>query len=259
MVGIDEILVHLKESLEEHASDLKKGNMFEPQYLKGKAFSNSFQNVAQTLAGKLGLEMRKEIRNDMPGPKDLYGSYQRVDYVYFSDTKQYIYLELETLDRAQLYLFSDIKLEGCKYTEENKLWYYLGTVKKHIIENKPIPRYFIWLLILPDKKVEDYSANLWDIKKWGKHHEYILHPSLKNLIFENPYRFYDHLIKTSARQFLTGEDEDLTIKGKSLIQYQDICELVFLTCTGNQIILSRGKDQFNREKEKIVKIEWPST
>jgi len=40
-------------------------------------------------------------------------------------------------------------------------------IKKHINEQKPIPRYFVWLLILPDKKVEDYSANLWDIKKYG--------------------------------------------------------------------------------------------
>jgi len=93
-------------------------------------------------------------------------------------------------------------------------------------------------------------------KIWGNKKEYILNPSLKNLIFENPYRFYDHRIKTSARQFLLAEDDDITIKGKSLIHYQDICELVFLTCTGDQIIMSKGGDQFNHEKEKSVKVDW---
>ncbi len=256
MVDIDDFFSKLKESIEAHSADLKKGKLFGPKYLKDKIFSGKFQKVAQTLERKLSLEMRKEIKNLMPKPEDLYGLYQRVDYVYFKNQKQYIFLELETLDRAQLYLFSDIKLKSGEYTEENKLWYYLGTIKKHINAKELIPRYFIWLLILPDKKVDDYSTNLWDIKKWGDKKEYILHPSLKDLIFENPYRFYDHLIKTSARLFLTAKQDDL--KGKSLTHFQNICELVFLTCTGDRLIMSRGKDHFTQKKEKSVAIEWSS-
>ena len=252
MDDIDDFFAKLKESIEAHSADLEKGKLFGPEYLADKVFSKSFEKVAKTLGIKRTLNMRSEKRNYMPKPANNYGNWQTVDYVYYENEKQpRFYLELETLDRAQLYLFCDISDE----INENKLWYYLGTVKKHVDSRMttPIPRYFVWLLILPDGKAE-YPANLWDIKKWGKKQEYILHPSLKDLIFESPYRFYDHLIKTSARLFLENKTSELG--NKCLAEFQDVCELVFITCTGKRLIMSRGKDLFNQEKEESVEIEW---
>lgn len=249
MIEIEEFFVKLKESIEEHSVDLQAGKLFGPQFLGGRVFSNTFQKVAQTLEQKLALKMLPEQRNDMPEPADLYGSWQQVDYVYFeNNTQPNFFLELESLDRAQLYLFCDI--DSDKIDENNKLWYYLGTIKKHVDSGVRIPRYFVWLLILPDRKVADYSANLWDIKT----DDHILHPSLKNLIFENPYLFYDHLIKTSARLFL--EESRNELNDKCLRNYQDNCELVFLTCTGDRLIMSRGKDDFRKEAEKTEPIKW---
>ena len=126
--------------------------------------------------------------------------------------------------------------------------------KKYVDSKQTIPRCFVWLLILPDEKVDDYTANLWDIRKCGQTQDHILHPSLKGLIFENPYRFYDHLIKTSARMFLEATRDELD--GKCLKDFQNDCELVFLTCTGDRLIMSRGKNQFSPEKEKSVAINW---
>ena len=40
MVDIDEFFVKLKESIEEHSSDLIKGELFGPQYLKDKIFEH---------------------------------------------------------------------------------------------------------------------------------------------------------------------------------------------------------------------------
>lgn len=255
MIKIDEFFVELKESIEAHSIDLKRGKLFDPEYLKGKVFSQSFKKVAKTLSKRLALKMRIEVRNIMPKPKELFGSYQIVDFVYYDGDKTHFFLEMESLDRAQLYLFSDIKLKSGEYTEENKLWYYLGTILKHINGEKDIPRYFVWLLILPDKKVDDYSNYLWDIKRcWERKEEYILHRGLKKLVFENPYRFYDHLIKTSARLFL--EDKRKELKGKRLSDFQHICELVFLTCTGDRLIMSRGKDLFEPSNEKHKIINW---
>lgn len=251
MTDIDVFFTKLKKSIEEHSSDLKKGELFGPEYLKDKVFSQMFKKVAQTLGTKLELEVKEEVTNHMPDPKKYaFGHRQIVDYVYNKVNEDIVFLELETLDRSQLYLFCDVSEE----IDENKLWYYLGTVIKHIILEDAIPRYFVWLLILPDRKVDDYSANLWDIKQWGDKKEFILHPSLRNLIFDNPYRFYDHLIKTSARLFLEARRDELD--GKCLKDFQNDCELVFLTCTGKQLIMSRGKDNFTRESEMSELINW---
>ena len=250
MVDIDKFFAKLKESIEAHSADLEKGKLFGPEYLAEKVFSQSFQKVAKTLEKKLDLKMNTEVTNSMPDPpKYNLGHRQVVDYVFSKENKDIFFLELETLDRAQLYLFCDISNE----IDENKLWYYLGTIiQKCAGAREHTPRYFVWLLILLDRKAE-YPTNLWDIKRWGEEKEYILHPSLKNLIFENPYRFYDHLIKTSARLFLEEKREEL--RGRCLGDYQADCELVFLTCTGDRLIMSRGKDQFNQEKERSVAIE----
>jgi len=74
-------------------------------------------------------------------------------------------------------------------------------------------------------------------------------------------RFYDHLIKSAARLFLTGnkymkeieQSAGKTHRGKGI---HDVCELVFITCTGDRLILFRGKDLFDPKKERIVKLNW---
>jgi len=163
--------------------------------------------------------------------------------------------EVQTLDRAQLYLFWEHKKLKDKYNA-NKLWYYYGTLAKYYDLKQPIPRYFVWLLVLPDRSVKSYPT--WDVHV--RQYKYF-HRSLRKLIFENPYRFYDHLIKTAARLFLT-ENKDIneleqsarkTHRGKGI---HDVCELVFITCTGDRLILSRGKDLFEPKKERIVKLNW---
>ena len=68
------------------------------------------------------------------------------------------------------------------------------------------------------------------------------------------------MIKTSARLFLSKNDW-LVAKNREwekgrLQDYQDICELVILSCTGRQLIMSRGRDAFYPAKEKAALIQW---
>jgi hypothetical protein len=242
----------MKQSIEAHSKELKNGKVFDPEFLRGKRFSSKlFRRVAMTLAEMTNLEVAFEIKNKMPEGYEV-GSYQRVDCVYRKNGKDKFFLELETLDRAQLYLFWDHKKLKDRYNE-NKLWYYYGTLANHYDLNKSVPRYFVWLLILPDRKVTGYPT--WDV--YVPQYKYF-HPSLRRLIFENPFRFYDHLIKTAARLFLSEnidfeKNSKTTILGKS---FHDVCELVFITCTGDRLILSRGKDSFDPKKDRIVKLNW---
>lgn len=242
----------MKKSMEAHSKELKKGKAFDPEFLSGKKLSSKlFKKVATTLGDMTDLKVDFEITNKMPEGYGL-GRYQRVDYVYSKNGRDKIYLELETLDRAQLYLFWEHK-KLRENDNANKLWYYYGTLAKHYDLHETIPRYFIWLLVLPDRKVTSYST--WDVHT--PQYKYF-HTSLRKLIFENPYRFYDHLIKTAARLFLDKEitfdqQNSTSQKGQT---FHDVCELVFITCTGDRLILSRGKDRFEPKKEKVVTLTW---
>jgi hypothetical protein len=254
---INTFFIKMKESMEAHSKELKNGKVFDPKFLKRKKLSSKlFKKVAKTLGDLMDLEVDFEVTNKMPKDYGI-GNSQRVDYVYRKNGKDRLYLELETLNRAQLNLCWEHKKLKDKYNG-NKLWYYYGSLAKHYDYDlsEPVPRYFVFLLILPDRKVMSYQT--WDV--YIRQYKYF-HPSLRKLIFENPYRFYDHLIKSAARLFLTeniymkGLEQDArkTHRGKEI---HDVCELVFITCTGDRLILSRGKDLFDPKKEKVKKINW---
>ena len=248
----------LKESIEDHSIPLKRGKLFLPEYLKGKRFSNSFSPIIKSVTKELRLKFKTEVRNYMPNPKEYdCGNWQQVDFVLHDKDRPIFFVELESIDRSQLYLFRDHPQMN-NSDIDNKLWYYYGTLAKKYCPHQlqaEAPRYFVSLLILPDQKVSHY-------KIWDTDHIYnLFHPSLEDLVYENPYRFYDHIIKTSARHFLENKQEFEDPKtGKAvhnnLIRFQKECELVLITCTGQHLILSRGIHLFDPKKEKQVKIQW---
>lgn len=255
---IDEFLISLKTSLERHSRELKQGALFHPKGLEGKKLTgNIFPKIANNLAGGMGLRLEKEVSNPMPIPS-VYecGKRQIVDYVFLKGQKAEIFLELESLDRAQLYLFWEHK--GIPENDNgNKLWYYYGTLANHHDQGRKdgTPRYFVWLLILPEHKVGSYP--IWDV---GEPYS-LFHHSVKKLIYENPFHFYDPLIKTAARKFLQKKHE-FNLPGtkrwitRRLTDFQDVCELVFITCTGDRLVMSRGKDLFSPSKEISLPIDW---
>lgn len=254
MVTIEEFAKKLTKSMEEHSPQLKKGKVFLPEFLKGGQLENTFNPVTDALAKKLGLEQpKRHLWNKFL--EDIYdaGKGQIVDFVFMENGGPIIFFELESLDRSQLYLFSD----GGASTEDNdianKLWYYYNTLGKHYTKREKIPKYFVFFLVLPDQPVTKYQ--LWDLDK----HYQLYHPSLKTSIFSNPYRFFDRQIKTLARAFLKRET-DFFINGKwsevSWDKSQQICELDFVTCTTDRLILSRGRDLFDPQKEQSFEINW---
>jgi hypothetical protein len=162
MIEINEFFTKLKESIENHANELKQGELFLPKYLEGKSLTQGvFPKIANALGSALNLGIIHEYCNNMPPPAEYEcGNYQIVDYVLNKDSNPHFFLELESLDRAQLYLFREH--EGVtEENNDNKLWYYYGTLVNHYTYGKKVPKYFIWLLILPDRRVEPYQ--LWDV------------------------------------------------------------------------------------------------
>jgi hypothetical protein len=254
MIEINQFFTKLKKSMENHAQDLNKGDLFLPQYLSRHTLTNKiFPRVANTLAANLGLDITSEYRNVMPPPDEYEcGNFQRVDYFLRRGDEPKFFLELESLDRAQLYTFLDH--EGISEDDnDNKLWYYYGTLVNSADFGQKVPKYLVFLVILPNCRVEPYQ--IWDVTPEYK----FFHPSLKKLIYESPYKFYDHLIKSAARLFISKEHG---FKGpsarkwtkKTLTQLQDVCELVFITCTGSQLVMSRGRDRFDPKKEISIRL-----
>ena len=47
-------------------------------------------------------------------------------------------------------------------------------------------------------------------------------------------------------------------KRARLVDYQHACELVIITCTGQQLLMSRGSDEFDPSKEKRISLKWKS-
>ena len=254
---IEDFLQSLKTSMEHYSRELGKGALFEPEGLKGsKLTRKTFPKVPKRIAEEMGFRLEKEVTNQMPLPS-IYkcGKRQIIDYVFREGRKTEIFLELESLDRSQLYLFWEHKQLSEK-DNDNKLWYYYGTLANHhdLGKKEGIPRYFAWLLILPDHKVGSYP--IWDVSYYQ-----LFHPSVRKLIYESPFKFYDPLIKTAARRFLQ-QKHDFSPFGtkrwitRRLTEFQDICELVFITCTGDRLVMSRGKDLFSPSKEVSLKIDW---
>jgi len=252
---IEDFFIRLKENMESHSRLLKGGKLFLPEYLEGRIFTKTFPPVVHSLAKSLDLDCTEEVTNEMPDNR-IYecGDRQRVDFVLEKSGELLFFLELESMDRSQLWTFWEYEEMDEEYNE-NKLWYYYGTIVNRLTFNKQIPRYLVFLLVLPDRRVDRYQV--WDLTKGYE----FLHPELLDIICENPYRFYDHLIKSAARLFIERgkKFQDPKTKewvGKNLVQFQDTCELVFITCTCKHLILSRGKDLFDPEKEKRLEIYW---
>jgi len=243
-------------SIESHSSLLRKGELFLPAYLKKKRLvDNAFPPVARQIARRLNLKFGKEISNKFPSHLEIGCKRQRVDYVYGDPKRPKYFFEVESLDRAQLYLF----LPHGKAKDDSKLWYYWGTVCKKLMGDKGMPRYFVWLLILPDQPVT--TIPWWDASRYYR----LFSRHLRKIVQDSPFRFYDQIIKTSAKLFLRRKDwlkisptEAGWQKGR-LIDYQDKCELVILTCTGQQLIMSRGSDAFDPAREKRVELRWKRT
>lgn len=256
---IEEFFEKLKESMELHAAELKGGDLFLPAYLTGNTLTKGvFPKVASALARMLELEIAAEQRNEMPSPPEYKcGNYQVVDYVLYKQGNPIFFLELESLDRSQLCTFWDGGVSD--ENNLNKLWYYYGTLVNHYTYGLKAPKYFVWLLILPDRRVEPYQV--WDVTpEYG-----LFHPSLRKLVCESPYRFYDHLIKAAARLFImehhdfklpntTGWTKIPLVDGD--VEFQDVCELIFITCSVDRLIMSRGKDRFDPDRELSVRLRW---
>ena|SRR2546428_195273 len=128
MVGIEDFTSGLKVAIERHSRLLKGGRLFLPKYLHRKTLVTTFGAIVESLAQDLELDLKTEYTNRFPAKYEI-DNPQRVDYVLF--TKQgnpWLFLELESLDRSQMYLFSDGPVN--KGSEDNKLWYYNATLGK---------------------------------------------------------------------------------------------------------------------------------
>ena len=240
----------LKKSMEFHASSLHYGEVFHPKYLKKRKFTKYiFPNIAHTLAKRLVLPIHEEVANSFPEDLEVGWKRQIVDYVIGNPKRPRYFFELESLDRAQLYLF----LPDEDKRDESKLWYYWATTCKRISGDISMPNYVVFLLILPDEEIRNFP--FWDATTYK-----LFSPRLRKLIQANPFSFYDGLIKTSARLFLKRrqwlKDTNGNWKMGYLQDYQDKCELVLITATNHQLILSRGRDLFEPSKEKRAIIRW---
>ena len=248
---MDKFFNALSGSLVSSSARLRRGKVFLPAYLKKRALTDQvFPPVARQIARRLRLNLDEQIANNFPDDYEVGFKRQVADYVFSSKGRCQYYLELESLDRAQLYLFLP---HGGK-TDDSKLWYYWATLCKRNEGYEGMPRYFVFLLILPDQRVG--TIPWWDSSKYYK----LFNKSLRPLVQENPFIFYDRMIKASARLFLNDVqclvDRNGEWRKGKLIEFQDICELVFLTCTGRQLIMSRGRDGFDPAKEKQVLLAW---
>lgn len=248
---MDRFLSSLKKSLEANSSGLKQGAAFLPSGLKKGYFTKkALPHVAKDAARRLRLPCQGEVRNSFTTDLGMWLPYQRVDYVIGNPDSPKYFLEVESLDRSQLYLF----LPHGGRNDESKLWYYWATACKLNRGIKSMPRYFVWLLILPDQPVGPYQN--WDFEKPHR----LFDRKLKPIIQENPFALYDPLIKTSARLFLKRQELLVDRDGKwikgCLADFQDRCELIFITCTGRQLVMSRGRDLFDGTKELRMSLEW---
>ncbi|KRT65936.1 MAG: hypothetical protein XU11_C0016G0005 [Candidatus Dadabacteria bacterium CSP1-2] len=254
---IKKFFLNLKESMEKHARHLRRGKIFLPQYLGRGKLEKAFNPVAHSLARALNLRIGRQIPNTFCPCYEIGGN-QRVDFVFYERRQgnniPLFFLELESLDGSQLCHFGEH--EGIRGQDNiNKQWYYYGTIGNYYTLKQKVPRYFVWLLSIPDRLVDHYQI-------WDTNQEYqFFHSSLRGLVYQNPYRFYDYLIKTSAKTFLETKQEFKDPKTKRwvrkrLVEFQDVCELVFITCTIEELILSRGRDLFDPKKEKRVKLNW---
>jgi hypothetical protein len=181
-----------------------------------------------------------------------------VDHAFFVGAQPLVFWEIETLDRAQLYVFHEAPRVP-KRDSENKLWHYYATLAKTIAAPENGPRYFVWLLVLPDRPVGSYV--IWDLPPHYGFFPRLIRRPIRALIQRNPFRFYDPLIKAAAREFL-NRAEQFPVRGRTgwqkraIKSLQEVCELVFITVTGDRLILSRGRDSFDPDRELVLRLRW---
>ena len=102
---MNKLFAALRESFEINSKLLQNGKVFHPSYLKKKKFTKDiFPKIANHLEKKLGLPLNREVFNYFDKEFDV-GPRQRVDYVFGNPNHPKFFLELESIDRAQLYLF----------------------------------------------------------------------------------------------------------------------------------------------------------
>lgn len=224
-----------------------------PAYLKGWALSRKlFSPVAKRVAKTLEWPLERERHISFPKEYDVWRS-MRVDYAFDGASGKFpkIFLELETLDRSQLYNFHPRRKPN---QDVSKLWHYYGILAKHLEGVQRAPRAFVFLLILPDERVGSYSV--WDADRYHR----LLDSSLVPLIRQSPFRIYDPLIKATARQFLAKRFEFPNGRGgwskQTPKDLQGVCELVFLTATRTNLVVSRGKEDFSFEREAKHPLQW---
>src|SRR5438552_17182321 len=141
----------LKASLEA-APSLRRGEAFLPVHLKGWRLSRYlFAPVAEHLASSLGWRLARERRISFPAKYQVWNS-MCVDYVFTDELacRPTVYLELETLDRAQLYNFLPRRDDD---VDDSKLWHYYGILAKHLENIERAPRAQVFLLVLTDAPV----------------------------------------------------------------------------------------------------------
>jgi len=240
----------LRESLELNSKLLQCGKVFHPSYLKRQKFTkNIFPRIAKNIEKKLEMTFEREVINRFPDDFEVGVKWQMVDYVFGDSRQPKYFLELESIDRAQLNLF----LADEDKRDNSKLWYYWATLCKRIAGDLKMPRYFVFLLILPEKRITNFPF-------WDAHEYKLFSPRLRQLIQSNPFSFYDRMIKTSAKLFLEKPQWLKNRQGKwvkdNLQGYQNLCELVFITATEQRLIMSRGKDNLDPLKEKQIILQW---
>ncbi len=267
MLTIEDFVEALKQGMEQHAVQLKHGDLFLPKYLRSEQFTSerldaknleeTFRPVAEAVGVNFGWDLPR-AKTRITFQEEYVGRNHKgqVPDFAFKDKNSgapTVLLELESLDRSQLYLFTD----GCVSEKEsdidNKLWHYYGNLGNYYSKHEELPRYFVFFLVLPDQSVTSYR--LWDIAEPYQ----LYHKNLESVVYKNPYRFFDGLIKTMARAFLKRENEFLI--GRKWIERdwrdsQQVCELIFITCTIDRLILSRGCNLFDPQRERSFKINW---
>lgn len=230
--------------------------MIERFYLTGKKFSDrAFTPVVRRVGRALGLTVREQVNNEFPPAYETGYRRQLVDYALYGNATPEIFLELESLDRAQLTTFADPPVDP-ENNSLNKLWFYYVTLAERYRRRLRGPQFFAFLLILPDEPVGYY--HIWDTKKDYQFFD----PSIEARIRANPFKFYNRRIKGKARQFLLRKQKFPRPPGlehwtwKKPAELGHLCELVIFTATRRKLIMSRGRDLFAPEKEVSRPLLW---
>jgi len=235
--------------------------MLGSDWLRGGRFVRAFDGVMSAAFRRLGFGVKRERDNPWLAEwrrehSDQAMCQQRVDYLLTRKGRPAGIAELESLDRAQMMTFK------CQYSnsDSGKPEYYWATVD-HLVAHPEMlrPDFFLFVLALPDFAVNPYVV--WDTSDEAY---YGVNKADRRVIYRSPYRFYDPRIKHLLRERLVNHDPEATresnwlVNGRRLSELQEVCELVVLTLTGPELILSRGRDLFAPAKEARRTVSWSS-